>query len=113
MDPVDDDGPMITALEPGETDEPNRPWLDLLPPDELAAILAAEEEERLMTEQFGGDPVLPVTPCERQIAAEGGIVADICGPEGQPDCRVDMFDFECMHRHWLECNDPDDPLCFL
>ena len=113
MDPVDDDGPVITALEPGELVEPDRPWLDQLTPEEVTAILAAEELERQMSESSGGDPVLPTTPCEQQIAAEGGIISDICGPNGVPDCRVDLFDFECLHRFWLECNDPDDPLCVL
>jgi hypothetical protein len=112
ISPVDDDDIDITALEPGEGEEPNRPWLDQLPQVELDAILAAEAVERELGEQFGGDPVLPETPCDEQVIGVGTLIGDICGPDGpRPDCRVDLFDFKCLAGVWLDCNDPADPQC--
>ena len=111
ISPVDDDGPSFTALEPGEFEEPNRPWLDLASPEELAAILAAEATERRLVAEVSGDPVIPETPCEQQIAGVGHIVADISGPEDKPDCRVDLFDYSKLAALYLTCNDPEDPGC--
>jgi len=37
--------------------------------------------------------------------------ADISGPEGLPDCRVDLYDFAVISSYWLNCNDPQDPEC--
>jgi hypothetical protein len=28
---------------------------------------------------------------------------DISGPDGQPDCRVDFYDFAEFAESWLEC----------
>jgi len=32
---------------------------------------------------------------------------DITGPEGDPDCRVDMLDFAVIGSSWLECTAPE------
>lgn len=111
QDPIVDDGQVFTAQEPEEFVAPDRPWLALLPPEELALLLADEEAERLLVEEAGGDPVIPETPCEQQLIGVARIVADISGPEGKPDCRVDLFDFGELARLYLTCNDPDDPFC--
>jgi len=37
--------------------------------------------------------------------------SDLSGPEGVPDCRVDIYDFAALSGDWLYCNDPQDPEC--
>jgi|GEM_PF-3157690 len=36
-------------------------------------------------------------------------VGDISGPQGQPDCYVDMYDLMTLAAQWLNCNDPKNP----
>ena len=36
---------------------------------------------------------------------------DISGPEGEPDCRVDMCDFAAFAAVWLGCTDPNPLNC--
>jgi len=88
-----------------------RTWLDLLPPEEKAAILEAERVERQLLELTGGNPVLPETPCEITILRYGPMQGDVSGPKGKPDCHVDFFDVAALAGNWLECNDPNDPTC--
>lgn len=37
--------------------------------------------------------------------------SDISGPEGKPDCYVDIYDLDAMTKDWLDCADPSVPLC--
>jgi len=37
--------------------------------------------------------------------------SDISGPEGTPDCYVDLYDFAAFAGEWLSCNDPQDIGC--
>ncbi|MCK5270853.1 MAG: LamG domain-containing protein, partial [Sedimentisphaerales bacterium] len=37
--------------------------------------------------------------------------SDISGPEGTPDCYVDLYDFAAFAGEWLSCNDPQDLGC--
>jgi hypothetical protein len=100
--------------EPNEPEtEPPRPWLDLLTPEERAEILEAERVELELLALTGGDPVLPETPCDFQILEDGPLAGDLSGPQGKPDCRVDFWDFDVMAGNWMECNDPNDPDCFI
>ena len=86
--------------------EPERPWLaELLTPDQLAAVLEAEQEERRWLAATGGNPVLPETPCERHIVLYGALHGDISGPEGKPDCVVNMHDLAVIGDAWLQCID--------
>ena len=39
------------------------------------------------------------------------ISSDFSGPEGTPDCRVDLYDFAAFAGNWLRCNNPQDPEC--
>jgi hypothetical protein len=39
------------------------------------------------------------------------MIADISGPNGHPDYRVNLFDFMEIAAYWLECNDPFDASC--
>ena len=39
------------------------------------------------------------------------LLADLSGPEGTPDCYVDLFDFAAFAGNWLRCNDPQNPEC--
>ena len=54
-----------------------------------------------------------VTDPTCQDVINDGLLAtgDISGPEGTPDCRVDLHDFAAMAGNWLFCNDPQDPAC--
>ncbi|MHC4640362.1 MAG: hypothetical protein ACYS32_01870 [Planctomycetota bacterium] len=109
-------GLIVEPASPIEPNEPEverpRPWLDLLDPEEKAEILEAERIELELLELTNGDPVLPSTPCELQILTEGLIPGDLSGPENKPDCRVNFYDVVVIGMNWLQCNDPDDPLCF-
>ena len=37
--------------------------------------------------------------------------ADLSGPEGVPDCYVDLYDVAEFASYWLRCNDPQDSEC--
>jgi hypothetical protein len=53
-----------------------------------------------------------VIPTCADVLADGlGIGADLSGPEGVSDCRVDIYDFAAMASDWLRCNDPTDATC--
>lgn len=91
----------------------SRPWLDKLPVAMRNTILEAERREEELFALTGGDPVLPSTPCELQILTEGAIPGDISGPQGRPDCRVNLYDMASMAQFWMECNDPADSTCGL
>ena len=105
------DVPPPTGDDPKQEIEYPRPWLDLLPPEEKAAILEAERVEHELFELAGGNPVLPETPCEISILRYGPMQGDISGPKGKPDCRVDFFDVADLAGNWLKCSDPNDPTC--
>ncbi|MEN6306990.1 MAG: LamG-like jellyroll fold domain-containing protein [Anaerohalosphaeraceae bacterium] len=36
---------------------------------------------------------------------------DVSGPEGGPDCKVDLYDLAEFARYWTKCNDPSMPGC--
>jgi hypothetical protein len=54
---------------------------------------------------------LVVPTCADVIADGKAIVGDLSGPQGTPDCRVDMYDLAALANSWLDCNDPDDVDC--
>ena len=101
------------TLEPNDIVEQPRPWLDLLTPEEREAIFEQEREEEALLALGDENPVLPETPCDFQILEDGPLAGDISGPLGKRDCRVDLFDLRALAAVWMECNDPDDPTCFL
>ena len=47
------------------------------------------------------------------VIADGLVLPlDISGPiEGQPDCRIDVYDITYMAKSWLGCNDPENSEC--
>jgi len=48
----------------------------------------------------------------QDIIDEGLLMAsDLSGPEGTPDCYVDLYDLAVLADEWLSCNDPQDPDC--
>lgn len=67
------------------------------------------------------DTVSPVTDAVRieiiiptcaDVIADGlTLLTDVSGPDGEPDCRVDINDFAAMAADWLRCNDPEDAAC--
>lgn len=103
--PPEDFGPEIPPVYP-------RPWLDELPQAEREAILEAERVEAVLLELSGGNPVLPDSECEMKILTQGAIIGDISGPQGKPDCYVNLFDLGAMANAWLECYNPEDDTCF-
>ena len=83
--------------------ETARPWLDeLLTSEELDELLEAERQEREWLALSRGNPVLPQTPCERNILLYGTMPGDISGPGGKSDCRVNMYDFVVLAADWLQ-----------
>jgi hypothetical protein len=54
---------------------------------------------------------LLIPSCADVLADGLGIAADLSGPEGVSDCRVDIYDFAAIASDWLRCNDPDDAGC--
>jgi len=49
--------------------------------------------------------------CEKAIAEGYRMDGDISGPEGKPDCYVNLYDFAAMASDWLRCNNPQDAGC--
>ncbi|MCK4629226.1 MAG: hypothetical protein KAT56_09495 [Sedimentisphaerales bacterium] len=49
--------------------------------------------------------------CQDIIEGEWLIMGDLSGPEGSPDCYVDLYDFAVLAGNWLRCNDPQNPGC--
>lgn len=48
-----------------------------------------------------------ISPTCADVIAEGKLMpGDVSGPDGTPDCRIDLFDFVKMAQDWLRCNDP-------
>ena len=39
------------------------------------------------------------------------LLVDFSGPEGVPDCYIDLYDFAAFAGNWLYCNNPQDPDC--
>ena len=37
------------------------------------------------------------------------LMGDISGPDGKPDCRVDLYDLDVFVSTWLNCTDPTTP----
>ena len=44
--------------------------------------------------------------CHPMIDTDEKLIADISGPAGIPDCRVDLYDLAALSVQWMECNDP-------
>lgn len=49
------------------------------------------------------DDIAAGPTCVELISTGSGIAADLSGPEGQPDCRVDIFDLVALAGSWLDC----------
>ncbi len=71
--------------------------------------LTADDTTRQVTDEVN---IVVVVPTCADVLADGlGYAIDLSGPEGVPDCHVDMFDFMVLIQDWLKCNDPADPIC--
>lgn len=93
---------------PSSVCETPRPWLDeVLTDEERQAIFEAERQEVEWFTRSGGNPVLPQSPCDQEILLYGALPGDLSGPDGRPDCHVDLIDMSVFAAHWLLCNDPD------
>ena len=91
----------------------DRPWLDDLPPEEKAEILETERREQQLMKLTHDNPVLPSTPCEVSILTYGAMVGDVSGPDGKPDCEVNLYDVVAMGNNWLKAglSFPIVPFC--
>ena len=59
------------------------------------------------------DQYVPLGSDGCQLSIPGTqIKNDMNGPEGVPDCRVDLFDFAFFASEWLDCTDLNDLTCF-
>jgi hypothetical protein len=48
----------------------------------------------------------------QNVIDEGLLMSsDLSGPDGIPDCYVNLYDFAAIASTWLSCNDPQDPEC--
>ncbi len=41
------------------------------------------------------------------------LTGDISGPQGRPDCYINLYDFSTIALDWLACNDPQDNSCHI
>ena len=52
-----------------------------------------------------------IIACQDIIDAGTLATGDISGPDGTPDCYVDLYDFAAIAGNWLYCNNPQDAGC--
>ena len=52
-----------------------------------------------------------VLPSCEEIVAQYGYEADVSGPAGQPDCKINLFDFAALASQWMRCIEPTDVNC--
>jgi len=117
---IDDGNPVAATLAWTQTDGPG-----------TAAFSDAGIEDPIVTFSEVGVYVLTLTaddgsaisdsvtiavedPTCQDVIDDGLLkAADISGPEGVPDCYVDIYDFAMLAGEWLGCNNPQDPECVL
>lgn len=96
--------------EPAAEEAPRqmeRPWLDELSAEERMAVLEQEDEEARLLTLTGGNPVLPKTDAEIKRLRFGGPAADLNGPSGKPDLKIDLLDFASFAESWLQSYDTE------
>ncbi len=71
--------------------------------------LTATDTETTLTDDVHITLVIPT--CGDVISDGLGLVSDLSGPAGVPDCRVDIHDIAAIAADWLRCNDPADAGC--
>ncbi len=54
---------------------------------------------------------LTIPTCENVLTDKLGMAADLSGPNGTPDCYINIYDFAVIANNWLECNNPADTGC--
>ena len=59
--------------------------------------------------EIPGPGGLPAETCEEIHVRGQGLVADLSGPNGVPDCYVNLFDLAAFASEWSMCNDPQGP----
>jgi hypothetical protein len=69
-------------------------------PDKLAELNAAWDEMNMRVTAYRVDSDV----C-------GRLQADISGPLGSPDGKVDFRDLAAMGDNWMRCNNPQDTRC--
>ena len=71
--------------------------------------LTADDGDVQVTDEV--NIVLEIPTCDDVIADGLGLTMDVSGPDGIPDCRVDIYDLAELAVDWLRCNDPVDITC--
>jgi|GEM_PF-769441 len=54
---------------------------------------------------------LTIPTCENVLADGLGMAADLSGPNGTPDCYINLYDLAVIANSWLDCNNPADTHC--
>ena len=55
---------------------------------------------------------LPANETCANLVEDGmGLIADISGPAGIPDCYINIYDLAAFSTEWLACDNFDDPAC--
>jgi len=63
---------------------------------------------------YGEITITVINPVCQDIIDDGLLAAsDISGPDGTPDCYVNLYDFAAIAGDWLSCNDPQNAECEL
>lgn len=90
-----------TAEDPGVT-FPTVPGIYVL-------RLAATDTVYDLTDEITVSLTIPT--CENVLTDGLGMAADLSGPNGTPDCYINIYDFAVIATNWLECNNPADADC--
>ena len=118
---IDDGKPAVATIE----------WTsDPCNPGTVTFLPSADIEDPCVTFSEAGEYVLRLTAndtmatisdevtitvasptCQDVIDAGLLLTGDFSGPEGTPDCHVDLYDFAAFASNWLRCNNPQDTDC--
>ena len=63
---------------------------------------------------FVDDVVIETLPFGPHYCGDEGTVyheGDISGPDGQPDCLINLYDLSFLAARWLDCADPHEATC--
>jgi len=101
------EGPDTVTFDPYNTVED--PAVTFPEAGEYVLRLTADDGQAVVFDEV---TITVKNPTCQDVINDGLLKAsDISGPEGIPDCYVDLFDFAFFAGEWLSCNDPQDPGC--
>ena len=72
----------------------------------------SRERPQLKLLQKYSTMALPANETCANLVEDGmGLIADISGPAGIPDCYINIYDLAAFSVDWLACDNFDDPAC--